>query len=166
MHINNTYSQLDTIVTGVPQISLSGPILFNLSINDLFLCVVQASIRFLCNDNEIWCEESCSKLSSMNVERVRGLCVELCKTINKLNTDFMRELCKLPLFRVSTKSFLKNPWFPWLYQALLIWFAMTQRNFPWHLTYDIYLCGIILKHTLIYNEELLTKLWNILLNGN
>ena len=55
------------------------------------------ALRFLCNDYEISYEELLSKssTSSMNVKRLRALCVELYKTINKLNPDFMRDLFKL-----------------------------------------------------------------------
>ena len=55
------------------------------------------ALRFLCNDYEISYEELLSKssTSSMNVKRLRALCVELYKTINQLNPDFMRDLFKL-----------------------------------------------------------------------
>ena len=63
--------------------------------------------RFLCNDYEISYEELLSKssTSSMNVKRLRALCVELYKTINKLNPDFMRDLFKL---RFTDRPSVKN----------------------------------------------------------
>ena len=55
------------------------------------------ALRLLCNNYEIYYEELLSKssTSSMNVKRLRALCVELYKTINKLNPDFMRDFFKL-----------------------------------------------------------------------
>ena len=54
------------------------------------------ALRLLCNDYEISYEELLSKhsTSSMNVKRLRALCVELYKTINKLDPTFMRNLFK------------------------------------------------------------------------
>ena len=43
IRINNTHSQLKTIISGVPQGSILRPILFNLSITDLFFFVALAS---------------------------------------------------------------------------------------------------------------------------
>ena len=65
------------------------------------------ALRFLCNDYEISYEELLLKfpISSMNVKRLRVLCVELYKTINKLNPDFMRGLFKLQFTkRLSVKN--------------------------------------------------------------
>ena len=56
------------------------------------------ALRFLCNDYEISYEEILSKsTSSMNVKRLRALCIELYKTINKLNPNFRRDLFRLLL---------------------------------------------------------------------
>ena len=51
LFINNTHSQLETIISGVSQGSILGAILFNLSINDLFFFVVLASLYNFADDN-------------------------------------------------------------------------------------------------------------------
>ena len=50
---NNTHSQLETIISGVPQGSILGPILFNLSINDLSFFVALASLYNFADDDTL-----------------------------------------------------------------------------------------------------------------
>ena len=52
------------------------------------------ALKLLCNYYEISYEELLSKssTSSINVKRLRALCVELYKTINTLNPNFMTDL--------------------------------------------------------------------------
>ena len=51
--INNTYSDYNKIISGVPQGSIPGPILFNLSINDLFFFIEIASMHNFADDNTL-----------------------------------------------------------------------------------------------------------------
>ena len=53
VHRNNTHSQLETIISGVPQGSILGPILFNLSINDLSFFVALASLYNFADDDTL-----------------------------------------------------------------------------------------------------------------
>ena len=53
VRINNTNSQFETIISGVLQRSIFGPILFNLSINDLFFFVALASLYNFADDNTL-----------------------------------------------------------------------------------------------------------------
>ena len=61
--INNTYSDYNEISSGVPQGSILGPILFNLSINNLFFFIEVVSMHNFADDNTLsaW-GETVSKL--------------------------------------------------------------------------------------------------------
>ena len=53
VHISKTYSQLETIISDVPEGSIFGPILFKLSINDLFLSLALLSFYNFGDDNTL-----------------------------------------------------------------------------------------------------------------
>ena len=53
VRINNTYSNFENIITGVPQGSIVGPLVFDFSISDLFFFIESSSIHNFADDNTL-----------------------------------------------------------------------------------------------------------------
>ena len=68
--INNTYSDYDEIISGVPQGSILGPVFFNLSINDLFFFIEKASMHNFADDNTLsaWGEKVSKLIDTLESE--------------------------------------------------------------------------------------------------
>ena len=52
VQINNKFSSLKEVIAGVPQGSIDGPLLFNLFINDLFICF--STLSNYADDNNLF----------------------------------------------------------------------------------------------------------------
>ena len=53
VQINNKQSEFDTIISGVPQGSIFGPILYNIFFNDFFFFIPKASVHNFADDNTL-----------------------------------------------------------------------------------------------------------------
>ena len=66
--INETCSDFKTILTGVPQGSIIGPVLFNLFINDLFYSIKEADLYNFADDNTLY---NCGKSAEEVIENLK-----------------------------------------------------------------------------------------------
>ena len=53
VRINNTFSSFKKLISGVPQGSILGPILFNVFINDLYFFIKSATLHNYADDNTL-----------------------------------------------------------------------------------------------------------------
>ena len=67
---NNTYSDYNEIISGVPQGSILGPVFFNLSINDLFFFIEKVSMHNFADDNTLsaWGETVSKLIDTLELE--------------------------------------------------------------------------------------------------
>ena len=78
--INNTYSAFQVLLSGVPQGSILGPILFNIFINDLFYSVKNSELHNFADDNTISSAE-------FSVEKL----LETLERESQIATDWFKE---------------------------------------------------------------------------
>ena len=65
MKINSIYSDWSEILTGIPQGSVLGPLLFNIVINDLFLFIDSGDICNFADDDTLF--KCCNNLNEAKV---------------------------------------------------------------------------------------------------
>ena len=63
VRINNIFSAFQNILSGVPQGSILGPILFNIFLNDLFLCIKKSDLHNFTDDFTI--TATCNTLTGL-----------------------------------------------------------------------------------------------------
>ena len=78
--INNICSDFLKILSGVPQVSILGPILFNIFLNDLFLCLQETDLQNFADDNPI--TAVCDQLADLE---------KILKTEGELSVAWFRE---------------------------------------------------------------------------
>ena len=74
--IGESFSKYQRFITGVPQGSILGSLLFNVSINDLFLVIDKSTLRNYANDNTLYTSE---KDSDTVISKLKENFSKICK---------------------------------------------------------------------------------------
>ena len=93
--INNSASTTQTVIAGVPQGSIDGPLLFNLFINDLVLFIEYTALGNYADDNNL-------SITGTNIENIKKLLLADFKTVIEwfsdnyiiINPDKCKYMCK------------------------------------------------------------------------
>ena len=93
IRINNIFSAFQNILSGVPHGSILGPILFNIFLNDLFLCIKKSDLYNFADDHTI--TATCNTCNT-------------CKTCNNFNTF---NTCNRVLKNLEQESESAVSWF-------------------------------------------------------
>ena len=78
--INNSASTTQTVIAGVPQGSIDGPLLFNLFINDLVLFIEYTALGNYADDNNL-------SITGTNIENIKKLLLADFKTVIEWFSD-------------------------------------------------------------------------------
>ena len=83
VRVNNTYSNFENIITGVPQVLILGPLLFDFSTNNLFFFNESCSIHNFADDNTLsaWANTISDLINKLKSES--NIAIELFK-VNKM----------------------------------------------------------------------------------
>ena len=76
VQINNNFSSLKEVIAEVPQVSVDGPLFFNLFINDLFLFICFSTLSNYADDNNLFATET-------DIQLINQMLLSDFRTVNK-----------------------------------------------------------------------------------
>ena len=91
--VNDTYSCSNDILSGVPQGSILGPILFSLFINDLPFCISNSKVDMYADDTTVSVKNKnifeLEKIANEAMSKVYNWCTQNCLVLNESKTKYM-----------------------------------------------------------------------------
>ena len=101
--IDSSFSSWVEIISGVPQGSILGPLLFNIDINDIFFFINESNIANYADDNTLYMSSRCCEEIILKLERDANILIKWFQDNGmKLNED----KCKLLILSKKTTKLL------------------------------------------------------------